>query len=30
LAVKNGILLFDGKQFVQMLTEAEIENIDEL
>jgi predicted Mrr-cat superfamily restriction endonuclease len=30
LAIKNGVLLFDGKQFVQMLMEAGIENIDEL
>ncbi|GHV90625.1 hypothetical protein AGMMS50268_11280 [Spirochaetia bacterium] len=30
LAIKNGILLFDGKQFVQMLMEAGIGNIDEL
>ena len=30
LAIKNGVLLFDGKQFVQMLMEAGIENVDEL
>ena len=30
LAIKNGVLLFTGKQFVQMLMEAGIENIDEL
>jgi restriction endonuclease Mrr len=30
LAIKNGVLLFNGKQFVQLLMEAGIENIDEL
>jgi predicted Mrr-cat superfamily restriction endonuclease len=30
LAIKNGVLLFNGKQFVQMIMEAGIENIDEL
>jgi predicted Mrr-cat superfamily restriction endonuclease len=30
LAVENNVLLFDGKQFIQMLMEAGIENIDEL
>jgi predicted Mrr-cat superfamily restriction endonuclease len=30
LAIKNDVLLFDGKQFIQMLMEAGIENIDEL
>jgi len=30
LAIKNDVLLFNGKQFIQMLMEAGIENISEL